>query len=275
MPEGRNDDWTSAWNARYTGGGDDAAAPAKRARFRVPLRGRTKGAHVVLSSVLVAMIVTPFAVAQSGSGDGDARIERNDSRYAFLARNTRNGDGGAGALACTSNANPPGQTNREPCLNMVNKGTGYAAAFRTRGLTGFRLQTSGEGTATPFLLDPNATGKVEHLNADTVDGLSSEQMRPRFARVNFTAPATVAAAEGSNGVTGVTRTGPGRYQVKFDRNIAACALHVTSGAVGAARTTAADTLATDPTIADVSIRKADAPNEGDPVDGRFSITANC
>ena len=279
MPQRKNDDWTNAWSERYASSGGDGAAPAKRARFRVPLSGRTKSAHVLFSSVLVAMLVTPFAVAQSGSGSGDARVERNDSRYAFLARNTRSGDGGAGALACTSNANPPGQTNREPCLNMVNKGTGYAAAFRTRGLTGFRLQTSGEGTATPFLLDPNATGKVEHFNADRVDGLSSEQIRPRFARVNFAAPATVAVAAGANGVTGVTRTGPGRYQVKFDTNISACAVHVTSGAVGAARTTAAEPLATDPTVADVSIRRA-APgggnaDEGEPVDSRFSITANC
>ena len=55
---------------------------------------------------------------------------------------------------------------------MVNSGTGYAAAFRTRGLTGFRLQTSGAVRPTPFLLDSNATGRVDHLNADQVDGLS-------------------------------------------------------------------------------------------------------
>ena len=273
MPERRNDDWTSAWSERY-GAGGDAASPAKPARLRTLLRGRTTGTHVVLSSILLAMLITPFAVAQSGGG-GDARIERNDDRYAFLARNTRSGDGGAGALACNSNANPAGQTNREPCLNMVNKGTGYAAAFRTRGLTGFRLQTSGTGTATPFLLDANATGKVRYFNADSLDGLSEEQIRPRFARVNFTAPATVALAEGANGVTGVTRTGPGRYQVKFETNISACALHVTSGAVGQARTTAAEPLSTDNTVADVSIRRATGTDEGDPVDTRFQITANC
>src|SRR3712207_9576943 len=106
-------------------------------------------------------MITPFAVAQS-SGGGTARVERNDARYAFLARNTRSGDGGAGAFACSSDAG----SGREPCLHMVNKGNGLAAAFRTRGLTGFRLQTSGTGTATPFLLDANATGKVQLLNVD-------------------------------------------------------------------------------------------------------------
>src|SRR3712207_5816609 len=219
-------------------------------------------------------MITPFAVAQS-SGGGTARVERNDARYAFLARNTRSGDGGAGALACTSNKNPTGQSNREPCLNMVNKGTGFAAAFRTRGLTGFRLQTSGTGTATPFILDENATGKVQYFNADQVDGLSAEQIRPRFARINFTAPSTVAIATGANGVTQVTRASAGRYRVKFDTNIANCALHVTSGAVGAARTVAAEPLSTDATVADVSIRRATGTDEGTPVDNRFQISANC
>lgn len=238
---------------------------------------RPKATHVVLASILMAMLITPFAVAQSGGGG--SRIERSDTRYAFLARNTLKGDGGAAALACQSDANPAGQTNREPCLNMVNKGTGFAAAFRTRGNTGFRLQTSGAGEAVPFLLDSNATGKVTHLNADRVDGLSSEQMRPRFARVVLTGTEPAVVQGASNGVTGVTRTGPGRYQVQFDTNISACALQVTSGAIGQARTTAAEPLAADNTKADVSIRRATTggggADEGEPVDTRFNITADC
>lgn len=241
----------------------------------MPRRIRPKATHVVLASILMAMLITPFAVAQSSGGSG-ARVERSDTRYAFLARNTLQGDGGAGALACQSDANPAGQTNREPCLNMVNKGTGFAAAFRTRGTTGFRLQTSGAGEAVPFLLDSNATGKVNHLNADRVDGLSAEQVgREKFARVNFTAPDQVALASGANGVTAVSRTSAGRYQVTFDSSVANCAFQVTSGAVGQARSVAAEPLSTDPTKADVSIRRATGTDEGEPVDGRFSITANC
>ena len=130
-------------------------------------------------------------------------------------------------------------------------------------------------TATPFLLDSNATGKVNHLNADQVDGLSAEQIRPRFARVNFTAPDQVAIAAGANGVTAVSRTGVGRYQVKFDRDVSACAFHVTSGAVGQARVAAAEPLSTDATKADVSLRRVSGADEGEPVDGRFSISVNC
>jgi hypothetical protein len=158
---------------------------------------------------------------------------------------------------------------------MVNKGTGFAAAFRTRGLTGFRLQTSGTGEATPFLLDPNATGKVTHLNADQVDGLGAEQIRTRFGRVTFTAPSTVAVANGANGVTAVSRTSAGRYQVTFDRDISACGLQVTSNDMESNRTTAVSPLATNNAIADVVIRNAAGTTPGDPVDSSFYIAANC
>ncbi len=274
MPERRNDDWTSAWTERYESGGDDAAAPKRGRLPRVRLRGRSKTTHVLLASTLMATLITPLAFAQSGSDA--ARVTSNDARYAFLARNTRSGDGGAGALACNSNTNPAGQTNREPCLNMVNKGTGYAAAFRTRGLTGFRLQTSGTGTATPFLLDPNATGKVQYFNADSVDGMSSEQLRPRFARVNFTAPSTVALATGDNGVASVTRTSAGLYRVVFDESVANCAFSATSTQLGQDRVIAVAPVdgAGQEKNVDVSVRDA-GDAAGTREDGSFSITANC
>lgn len=271
MPERPNDAWTSAWSKRYDAGGGDAAGPRKRAR-RVGLGGRTKGTHVLLASVLMAMLITPFAVAQSGggSGGGVARVTNDDDRYAFLARNTRQGDGGAGALACRSDANAAGETHREPCLNMVNTGTGYAAAFRTRGLTGFRLQTSGQGQATPFLLDSNATGKVEHLNADAVDGLSSEQMRARFARVNVTGT-NATLADGPNGVTGVNRISEGRYRVTFDASVANCAFSATSTQLGQARILSANPVDGEAQNVDVQVRN----QNNNTVDGGFSISANC
>jgi hypothetical protein len=235
---------------------------------------RTRPTHVLLAAVMAAMLIAPFAVAQT-SGGSAARVERSDARYAFLARNTLQGDGGAGAFACQSDANPAGQTNREPCLNMVNKGTGFAAAFRTRGVTGFRLQTSGAGEATPFLLDSNATGKVQHLNADQVDGLGADQIRTRFGRITFTAPSTVAVATGANGVTAVSRTSAGRYQVTFDRDISACGLQVTSNDLDGNRTVAAAPLGGNNAVADVAIRNAAGTPAGDPVDSSFYIAANC
>jgi hypothetical protein len=226
--------------------------------------------QVVLASVLMAMLITPFAVAQSG----DSRVTVNDDRYAFLARNTNQGDGGAGAFACQSDANPAGQTNREPCLNMVNKGTGFAAAFRTRGLTGFRLQTSGSGTATPFLLDSNATGKVDHLNADQVDGQSANEIgRERFARVNVDGAGTptLVRGNGTAATNPVTRSGVGDYRVEFTDAVDSCVYQVTPADPAAARIVSASEDAGNTKRVAVQTRN----DAGAAADAPFHLTVNC
>jgi hypothetical protein len=232
--------------------------------------------QVILASVLMAMLITPFAVAQTSGGD--SRVTNNNSRYAFLARNTLQGDGGAGAFACQSDANPAGQTNREPCLNMVNKGTGFAAAFRTRGLTGFRLQTSGSGTATPFLLDPNATGKVDHLNADQVDGQSSNEIgRERFARVTVdgSGTPTLVRGNGTAATNPVTRVGAGDYRVEFVDDVNTCAYQVTNGDTASARMVAASTDPANNKRVVVSTREGSGGTAGTPVDAPFYLTVSC
>ena len=152
-------------------------------------RSRPVGRYAVIAAFVIAVVAAPFAVAQTNN-NGSGRFVSNDARYTLYAKNTRTDDGGGGALICQSTPKT------EPCLSMVNKGTGFAAAFRTRGLTGFRLQTSGSGTATPFVLDPNATGKVDHLNADQVDGLSADEIG-REPRALITAGTTPAVARGT------------------------------------------------------------------------------
>jgi hypothetical protein len=237
---------------------------------------RPAWSQVILASVLMAMLITPFAVAQSA----DNRVEVNDDRYAFLARNTAQGDGGAGAFACQSDANPAGQTNREPCLNMVNKGTGYAAAFRTRGLTGFRLQTSGTGTATPFLLDSNATGRVEHLNADQVDGQHANEIgRERFARVNVDGAGAPTLVRGNGTVPAaqnpVTRVGAGDYRVEFTEDVNSCVYQVTPADPNSARIASASEDASNTKRVAVQTRDAAGAGAGSPADAPFHLTVNC
>jgi len=228
--------------------------------------------QVIFASVLMAMLITPFAVAQSG-GD-NSRVTKNDARYAFLARNTNQGDGGAGAFACQSDANPAGQTNREPCLNMVNKGTGFAAAFRTRGVTGFRLQTSGSGEATPFLLDSNATGVVRFLNADTVDGQDADEIgRERFARVSVAPDGTptLLRGNGTAAQNAVTRVGAGDYRVEFTSDVNACVYQVTAADPAAARIVSASEDASNTKRVVVNTRN----DTGAPTDAPFHLTVNC
>jgi hypothetical protein len=255
--------WSDAWSDRYE-------EPSERPRRRlVPRLRRTGGSrtgrYAVLAAVVMAVVAAPFAVAA-----GTGRFTASDSRYTVLARNTTVGDGGAMATACTSNASTAGSAH-EPCLNMVNKGTGYAAAFRTRGLQGFRLQTSGSGTATPFILDKNATGKVTYLNADQLDGKDSTEIgREPWALVS--GGTTPGVLRQSGGVT-VTRSGVGDYRVVFPSDVNQCSYQVTNAEPATNRTTAAREDTTNARQVIVRIKRA--ANTEDPVDGDFSIAVHC
>ena len=235
---------------------------------------RVKTTHVVLASILMAMLITPFAVAQTGSNSG--RVTKDDARYAFIARNIRTGDGGAGALACNSDTG----AGREPCLNMVNKGTGLAAAFRTRGLTGFRLQTSGTGEATPFVLDSNATKVVQFFNADKVDGQDASQIgRERFARVSVDAAGapTLVRGNGTATTTPVTRVGPGNYRVEFTADVNTCVSQVTPADPADSIIASASEDASNTKRVVVTTRDGDATGDpvGTPQDAPFQLTVNC
>jgi hypothetical protein len=230
---------------------------------------RHTGRYAVASAFVIAVVASPFAIAQTNS-NGSGRFVSNDARYTLYAKNTRTDDGGGGALICQSTPKT------EPCLSMVNKGTGFAAAFRTRGLVGFRLQTSGTGTATPFVLDANATGKVDHLNADQVDGLSADEIgREPWALI--TAGATPAVARGTAGTT-VARTAAGDYHVLFAQDVNACSYQVTGADPTANRTFTAvadpGTPANNKQVR-VVVKRAGGPNEGELVDGDFQIAVHC
>jgi hypothetical protein len=255
--------WSDAWSARYE-------QPADRPRRRIMPRlrrggGSRTGRYAVLAAVVMAVIAAPFAVA-AGKGSFTAK----DSRYTVLARNTTNGDGGALAAACTSNASTANNAH-EPCLNMVNKGTGYAAAFRTRGVQGFRLQTSGSGTATPFILDKNATGKVTYFNSDLLDGKDSTEIgREPWALV--AGGATPSVVRQSGGAT-VTRTAVGDYRVAFPEDVNQCSYQATSASLGTNRTVTAREDTTNSKQVVVQLRRA--ANTEDPVDGDFSLAVHC
>jgi hypothetical protein len=227
--------------------------------------------QVILASVLMAMLITPFAVAQTSGND---RVTKDDARYAFLARNIRAGDGGAGAFACNSDVG----AGREPCLNMVNKGSGLAAAFRTRGLTGFRLQTSGSGEATPFLLDKNATKRVDFLNADQVDGQSAEEIgRERFARVNVDGAGAPTLVRGNGTVTTnpVTRVGAGDYRIEFSADVNSCVYQATSADPANSFIASANEVQGNTKQVQVTTRDGSGADVGTPADAPFNLTVNC
>jgi hypothetical protein len=156
---------------------------------------------------------------------------------------------------------------------MVNKGNGYAGAFRTRGLQGFRLQTSGTGTATPFILDPNATGKVDYFNADQLDGRDSTEIgKERWALVS--AGETPAVTRGTTG-TSVTRVAAGDYRVTFADDVNACSYLGTIADAGANRTISAVLDTTNNKQVRVTTKRAGGANEGELVDSAFQIAVIC
>jgi hypothetical protein len=258
--------WNDAWSERY-----EEAAPAPRRRLipRVRLSGGSRpGRYAVLAAVVIAVVAAPFAVAA-----GTGRFEAKDSRYTVLARNTANGDGGAMATACTSNASTPGNAH-EPCLNMVNKGTGYAAAFRTRGLQGFRLQTSGSGTATPFILDKNATGKVTYFNSDQLDGKDSTDFNlERWGLIDGTTNPTPTIVR-DKGIASVARTSgapAGDYTLTFDDDVNTCTYQVTPANASTARISSAVPVAGQNKQVRVTVRDA----SGTLTDDSFQVATHC
>ena len=256
--------WSDAWSDRY-----EQPAAKRRRLPRLSFRGGSRtGRYAVLAAVVMAVIAAPFAVAAS-----KGRFTASDSRYTVLARNTNNGDGGAMATACTSNASTPGHAH-EPCLNMVNKGTGYAAAFRTRGLQGFRLQTSGNGTATPFILDKNATGKVTYFNADQLDGKDSTDFNiERWALVDGTTNPNPTVVR-KKGVASVARTAPGNYTVTFDDDVNGCSYQVTPANASTARTVSAVSVPNQNKQVQVTVRDPNAASTP-LIDDSFQIAAHC
>src|SRR3954463_5395334 len=146
-------------------------------RIRIP---KGQGKYLVISSVLLALLVAPFAVA----ADGDAvragsrttfssitRVLGDSTTYATQQSNLHNGDGGAARYGCRSSAA------NEYCL--LSKNTGGGGSFRfTSGnsLLGGVIdvdppQGKTARDAKPFTT--NATGVATGLNADEVDGMSA------------------------------------------------------------------------------------------------------
>ena len=274
MPKHQSEGRSTAWN-ELSG---DVAPHRRRLRLFRRGEGSSSGRYALAAAVVLAAVGSPFAIAATSSVHGSsAQFVGDSARYVELARNTRTGDGGSTADACNSN------TGNEACLNMVNKGTGWAASFRTRGLTGFRLQTSGSGTATPFLLDKNATGVVKYLNADTVDGKSADEIgHELFAQVTGTTATPSAPRLGNqNGATGVTRTAAGDYMVTFTNDVSHCTYQATSSDQTAARATAAAIDPSNPRQVRVTIRNAGpagtggTPADGDLVDSDFQLGVLC
>jgi hypothetical protein len=176
-------------------------------RFRI---SKGQGKYVVMSSLILALLVAPFALA----ADGDpvraggrttftsiTRVLGDSSTYATQQSNLRNGDGGAARYGCRSSAA------NEFCLLSKNTGGGGSFRFQSlNSLLGGRIEVnppSGKTARDAKPFTTNATGVATGLNADEVDGMSADDIvKAAQAGAAFNAYALL----GADGKTNASRT---------------------------------------------------------------------
>jgi hypothetical protein len=159
----------------------------------------------------------------SGSLTRETQIIADNGSYGTRQSNKRNGEGGGAIYGCRSDAG------KEPCVRANNLKGGRAFEFATVGKEAGFIQV-GDTTAPPF--STNATGKVANLDADKVDGKSSEEFASAgdigFASVK--ADGTFVAGRGATAST-KSNVAENTYTVTFNKDVSKCSF--TSTAVGA------------------------------------------
>lgn len=198
------------------------------------------GKYVVATALILAIGVPSVAVGfgeghtaklgkrnpSSGSLTQETQIIANNGSYGTRQSNKNQGDGGGAIYGCRSDAS------HEPCVRANNLSTGRAFEFVTKGKAAGKIEV-GDTTAAPFTT--NATGKVENLNSDTLDGRDSAD----FASAGDLGFASVDAAGtfvSGRGATASAKTddAANTYTVTFNKDVSKCSF--TANAVGGSST---------------------------------------
>jgi hypothetical protein len=174
--------------------------------FRSLFRRTRTGRLMLLSSIVVGLLVAPFAVGAPGQGTigGGARnpssntssgysketqiigdIAQNQGGLAahtggYVTRQSNKSDTGGGAIyGCRAKAGG------EACVSANNLNNGDAFRFQaepganTIGILRFGLDVTKTVDKAPFVT--NGTGMVANLNADKVDGKNADDFAPKAA----------------------------------------------------------------------------------------------
>ncbi|HEY1277017.1 MAG TPA: hypothetical protein VGF25_19075 [Thermoleophilaceae bacterium] len=202
---------------------------------------------VLATGVVLALVISPFAVAQTtgliggkrnprhGAFSTETQVIAKNSTWGMRYSNRSVGGGGGLLFGCRSE---PGGTPQGhfPCARSRNVANGLAFEFLTGGsVTGTITAGRGGDSTKPFTT--NATGVATGLNAERVgsktpaqltgDAVAAVQGELSFARV--TAAGTSAAGRG---VSGISHPATGTYAVTFQSPVNGCALTATQSAAG-------------------------------------------
>jgi hypothetical protein len=214
-------------------------------RFRVGHGGRAR--TVLGTAIVLALVISPFAVAQStgliggkrnprsGAFTAETKVIASNDTWGMRYSNRAVGGGGGLLFGCRSE---PGGTPQKhyPCARSRNVANGLAFEFLTAGsLVGTITAGKGGDDTKPFTT--NATGVATGLNAERVgsktpaqltsDAVSAVQQTQSFARVSVSGTSIAA-----RGVSAITHPSTGVYTVTFEKAVDACALTATQSATG-------------------------------------------
>jgi hypothetical protein len=197
---------------------------------------RSTGRYVVATALILAIGIPSVAVGfgegrdtrlgkrnpSSGSLSSETQIIASNGSYGTRQSNKRDGEGGGAIYGCRSSAG------KEPCVRANNLKGGRAFEFVTVGKEAGLIQV-GDITAPPFTT--NATGKVANLDADKVDGKSSEEFANAgdlgFASVK--ADGTFVAGRGAT-ASAKSIVAENTYTVTFNKDVSKCSF--TANALG-------------------------------------------
>jgi hypothetical protein len=245
------------------------------------------GRYVLISAVVLAVLVAPFALA---SGEGRAirggkrnpssnksvaltretGILTNNGTYGTRQSNKKDGDGGGAIYGCRS---APGH---EPCIRANNLKNGRAFEFDTSSGTQGGYIDVGSGNpntkATPF--GTNAAGKVANLNADRVDDLHADEIIAR-AKDLWAVVGSDGTLTRKNGAAAVTKLGTGDYEVAFGGDVSACAYNATLGSADTADPPAGEVGVSQRAGNAKAVRVVTRDSAGGVADRPFHLTVNC
>lgn len=213
-----------------------------------PFKGRDGNVKWVLATVVaLALVISPFAVAQTsgliggkrnprkGSFNTETQVIASNSTWGMRYSNRAVGGGGGALLGCRSQ---PGGTPQKhyPCVRANNVSNGLAFELLTKGpLVGTINAGRGGDNTKPFTT--NATGVATGLNAERVGSQTPAQLTSAaVTAVQGTLSLARVSAAGTTisarGVSGVTHPSTGIYNVVFQNPVNGCALTATQSAAG-------------------------------------------
>jgi hypothetical protein len=198
------------------------------------LKRRSPGLYVVAAALILAIGIPSAAVGfgegrdtklgkrnpSSGSLSRETQIIASNGSYGTRQSNKRDGEGGGAIYGCRSSAG------KEPCVRASNLKGGRAFEFVTVGKEAGQFQV-GDTTAPPFVT--NATGKVENLDADKVDGKSAEEFASAgdLAFASVKADGTFVAGRGATAST-KSDVADNTYTVTFTKDVSKCSFTATA-----------------------------------------------